>query len=320
MKRERFGPYQLLRLIACGVHTEVYEAQNTITRARVAVKIVDEWVSRAAGFRERTQYNALTVAPVRDPHLVPISDVGQMDGHVYVETALIDGMDLEAILARDGPLSPARAVAIVDQTASALDAMHMAGLVSRNVAPSNILLTTDDYAHLLGLEIGPYDDNDPDPLEPPFRKCLAYYALERFISDAKTSSVDVYALTCVLYECLTGHWPYPGHDVERQVMGHMHQFPPKPSGVRAVPIGFDEVIARGMAKKPEERYASAGDLARAAREALATPVAVAPFTVPGIPAPPVCVVCERPLVDDPTKTIPDSMMCATCIDGRTNPL
>lgn len=297
MKPERFGPYRLLRLIARGA-TEVYEAQNTTTQARVAVKIVNEWVSRAAGFRERTQHNAFLVARVRDPHLVPIGDVGEIEGHVYVETALIGGRDLEAILARDAALSPARVVAIVGQTASALDAMHTAGLVSRNVTPGNILVTPDDSAYLLGLEIGPYDDNNPDPLEPLFRECFAYWAPERFTGYEVTPSADVYALTCVLYECLTGHWPYPGSTVERQVGGHIIGPPPKPSGVRLLPTGFDEVIARGMAKRPEDRYATAGDLARAAADALATPMGAEPLMVPLIP---VCVECGGPLVDDPRR-------------------
>ncbi len=329
MIRERFGPYRLVRLLSRGDTADVYEAAPTISPYRLAVKIFYESVSQDSSFCKRVQRNAPVVARVVEPHLVPIHNVGVIDGRLYVEMRLIDGTDLTATLAQCGRLSPARAVAIVGQVASALDAMHTVGVVSRKVAPEKILVTPGDFAYLLADATGPYVDNDPDR-NPGFSEILACLAPDCFTSEDAGASADVYALTCVLYECLTGSRPYRESTIMGQAMGHLTVPPPKPTDLNpTVPAGFDAVIARGMAKKPDDRYASAGDLAGAARDALATPVRQptkrrlaatvpiysAPVTPPIAPMVPACLMCGGPLVDDPNKTTPGNRICAGASTG-----
>ena len=267
----QFGPYLLKRLIGRGGMGEVYEAQDTVHDRSVALKLVLQSLSGDREFRERLQREARIAGRLQEPHVVPIHHCGEIDGQWYVDMRLIDGTDLHALLTRYGPLPPRRAVAIVRQIASALDAAHAAGVIHRDVKPENVLITGDDFAYLvdfglanaatelrmtqLGTAVGTW----------------AYMAPERFDNTEATYRGDIYALACVLYEALTGSRPFPAESVGAVINAHMNASIPRPSELRpGIPAGFDEVIARGMAKTPEDRYASAGDLALAAQNALST--------------------------------------------------
>ena len=166
-------------------------------------------------------------------------------------------------------MTPARAVAIVRQIASALDAAHESGVTHRDVKPENILITRDDFAYLVDFGIANAATDEKLTELGTAVGTYAYMAPERFTNDEVTYRADVYALTCVLHECLTGSQPFPGDSVSVVITAHLMQPIPRPSEERpGIPAAFDEVVARGMAKKPEERYASAGDLALAANDAL----------------------------------------------------
>ncbi|MDT5091634.1 MAG: hypothetical protein QOH60_997, partial [Mycobacterium sp.] len=170
------------------------------------------------------------------------------------------------------PPSTAFAVSVVEQVASALDAAHAAGLIHRDVKPSNILITPNDFVYLIdfGLARGAGDvglTTAGNTLG-----TLAYMAPERFDGGKADFRSDIYALTCVLYEILTGTRPYPSDSLEQQIAGHMAKPPPRPSLLNPRLAAFDDVIAKGMAKKPEKRYQSAGELAAAARRAMKAPV------------------------------------------------
>jgi serine/threonine-protein kinase len=157
----------------------------------------------------------------------------------------------------------------VRQIASALDAAHEAGVMHRDVKPENIILTRDDFAYLVDFGIANAVTDEKLTELGTAVGTYAYMAPERFTNDEVTYRADVYALACVLHECLTGGQPYPGDSVSVVITSHLMQPIPKPSEVRpGIPTAFDAVIARGMAKKPEERFVSAGDLAIAANEAL----------------------------------------------------
>ncbi len=269
----RFGPYRLLRLLGRGGMGEVYEAEDTRKRRVVALKLISQHFSDSPVFRARMQREADAAGRLTEPHVVPIHDYGEIDGQFYVEMRLIDGTDLATLLKRSGPLSPPRAVAIVSQIAAALDAAHATGVTHRDVKPENILITGQDFAYLVdfgiaraaadpaltqtGLAMGTYN----------------YMAPERFSGNEVTYPADIYSLACVLAECLTGAPPYRANSVERAVAAHLTEPAPRPSQLRpgSVPVAFDQVIATGMAKNPEERYRTAGDLAAAARDALTTP-------------------------------------------------
>lgn len=264
-----FGRYRLRRLIGRGGMGEVYEAEDTEKDRIVALKLLPEGVSHDPVFRKRLQREAHSAGRLQEPHVVPIHDYGEIDGVLYVDMRMINGADLRKILKSYGPMTPARAVAIVRQIASALDAAHESGIMHRDVKPENILITRDDFAYLVDFGIANAASDEKLTELGTAVGTYAYMAPERFTSDEVTYRADVYALTCVLHECLTGSQPYPGDSVSMVITAHLMQPIPAPSRTRpGIPSAFDGVVSRGMAKKPAERFASAGDLAAAATDAL----------------------------------------------------
>jgi serine/threonine protein kinase, bacterial len=268
-----FGPYRLLRLIGRGGMGEVYEAEDTRKRRVVALKLISPQFSGNPMFRTRMQREADAAGRLTEPHVVPIHDYGEINGQLYLDMRLIEGTDLSAMVKRSGPLSPPRAVAIVRQVAAALDAAHAAGVTHRDVKPENILITGDDFAYLVDFGIA-RAATDPGLTQTGMAMgTYNYMAPERFTRDEVTYRSDIYSLACVLGECLTGSPPYRTESVERLIAAHLMEPAPRPSQLRpgAVPAALDQVVAKGMAKDPEERYRSAGDLANAAHDALTAP-------------------------------------------------
>src|SRR6478672_5373517 len=265
----RIGRYHLMRLLGKGGMGEVYEAEDTVKDRIVALKLLPEAVSHDPVFRKRLQREAHSAGRLQEPHVVPIHDYGEVDGLLYVDMRMIDGTDLRKMLKRFGPMTPARAVAIVRQIASALDAAHESGVMHRDVKPENILITRDDFAYLVDFGIANAATDEKLTELGTAVGTYAYMAPERFTNDEVTYRADVYALACVLHECLTGSQPFPADSVSVVITSHLMQPTPRPSVIRpGIPAAFDQVIARGMAKKPAERYASAGAMAMAATQAL----------------------------------------------------
>lgn len=264
-----FGHYRLLRLIGKGGMGEVYEAQDTVKDRIVALKLLPEGVSHDSVFRKRLQREAHSAGRLQEPHVVPIHDYGEIDGVLYVDMRMINGSDLRKVLKNFGPMTPARAVAIVRQVASAIDAAHESGIMHRDVKPENILITRDDFAYLVDFGIANAATDEKLTELGTAVGTYAYMAPERFTGDEVTYRADIYALACVLYECISGSQPYGGDSVSVVITAHLMQPIPRPSVERpGIPDAFDHVIARGMAKKPDERFATAGDLATAATDAL----------------------------------------------------
>jgi serine/threonine protein kinase, bacterial len=266
----QFGPYRLMRLLGRGGMGEVYEAEDTRKRRVVALKLISGQFSGDPTFRARMQREADAAGRLTEPHVVPIHDYGEIDGQLYLDMRLIEGTDLSTTLRRTGPMSPARAVAIVRQIASALDAAHAAGVTHRDVKPENILIAGEDFAYLVDFGIARAATDPGLTQTGTAMGTYKYMAPERFTADEVTYRSDVYALACVLDECLTGLPPYEADSIERLVAAHLMEPPPRPSELRPgmVPAALDEVIAKGMAKNPVERYRSAGALANAALDAL----------------------------------------------------
>jgi serine/threonine-protein kinase len=251
---------------------EVYEAEHTVKGWSVALKLMSESVSNDPVFRERMKREARITGRLQEPHVVPVHDYGEIDGRMFLEMRLIEGTDLDTLLKRFGALAPPRAVAVITQIASALDAAHAAGVTHRDVKPPNILVTRDDFAYLVDFGIASAKTDEKLTQLGTAVGTWKYMAPERFTDGEVDYRADIYSLACVLYECLTGSPPYPSDSAGVLVSAHMMDPIPQPSTKRSgVPGAFDGVIARGMAKKPQDRYASAGDLARAAHEALTNP-------------------------------------------------
>ena len=272
MKGTPFGRYELIELLGRGGMGEVWRAFDTGTQRVVALKLLPPQLAADPVFEQRFRREAYAAAGLNEPHVVPIHNFGEIDGRLYVDMRLIDGQDLEHILAR-GPLDPVRAVRIIEQISSALNAAHRVGLVHRDVKPSNILLAEDDFAYLIDFGIARGAGETGLTATGNVVGTWPYMAPERFTTGQTDTRSDIYALACVLYECLTSSRPFPGDSVEQQIAGHLTTPPPRPSITRpGVSPQLDAVIATGMAKDPHERYGTTVELARAARTALTAPI------------------------------------------------
>src|ERR1700739_158645 len=264
----QFGPYQLKRLIGAGGFGEVYEAEDTVKDRTVALKLLPEALSKDDVFRKRMQREAHAAGRLQEPHVVPIHDYGEIDGVLFVDMRLINGVDLHTLLAQGG-LAHARAVALVRQVAAALDAAHEVGVLHRDVKPENILITRDDFAYLVDFGLATAPSEERLTQIGTMVGTFSYMAPERFRNKESTNRSDTYSLACVLYECVTGSRPYQADSLSSLITSHLTAPIPRPSQIRpGVPIGLDHVIARGMAKQPEDRYGTTGDLAVAALDAL----------------------------------------------------
>ncbi|WP_373281175.1 serine/threonine-protein kinase PknD [Nocardia araoensis] len=264
---EVFGRYRLLSLLGQGGMGQVWRAHDSLTNRVVALKVLPERFADDEQLRERFRRECRAVAQLTEPHVIPIHDFGDIDGRLYLNMRLIEGTDLRTLIAREGALSPRRAVAIIAQVAGALQAAHDAGLVHRDVKPTNILLGADEFASLIDFGIAHAADDRTLTATGETIGTAAYMAPEEIGAEVKADArVDVYALTCVLYECLTGRPPFASELGMQGVMAHhLHTPPPRPSVTTpGVPAAFDAVIAKGMAKNPRDRYRTVRELAAAA--------------------------------------------------------
>jgi serine/threonine kinase PknH len=269
-----FGRYRLVELLGAGGMGEVWRAQDTETDRVVAIKLLPQSLSADEEFQQRFRREAHAAASLNNPHVIPIHHYGEIDGQLYVDMRLIEGRDLQTVLA-EGPLDPERAVRIVEQVARALHAAHKVGLIHRDIKPSNVLIDADDFAYLIDFGIARTADETRMTKSGNMLGTFAYIAPERLDPQAdEDARVDIYSLACVLYEALTGDPPFPGSTTAHLITAHLNTPPPRPSISRPdVPAQVDNVIATGMAKDPNRRYATTIELANAAREAITDPIA-----------------------------------------------
>ncbi len=266
---EKFGPYQLQGLVGRGGMGEVFRAFDTLKQRTVAVKRLSSHLASDVEFQARFRRESEVAARLREAHVIPIHDYGEIDGQMYIDMRLVDGADVDTLVAREGALQAERAVRIVAQVASALDAAHEDDLVHRDVKPSNILLTDDDFAYLVDFGIAAPMSGARLTVTGTALGTMAYMAPELFDgAHQRDKRVDVYSLACVLYKLLTGRRPFEADGLMAMMYAHVNGTPPPPSRVARVSPAFDEVLAKGMAKNPDERYQRAGDLADGARRAL----------------------------------------------------
>ncbi len=295
-----FGRYRLVELLGRGGMGEVWRAYDTAMDRVVALKVLLANVADDPVYVERFRREAHAAAGLDEPHVVPIYDSGEIDGQLFVTMRLIKGRDLQTMLA-EGPLEPARAIRIIEQIASALHAAHEIGLIHRDVKPSNILVAEDDFAYLIDFGIARVVGDTGLTSTGAAIGTWAYMSPERLNTGHADARADIYALACVLFEALTGRRPYPGDTLEQQIVGHLTTPPPRPSALQpGVPQPLDAVIAKGMAKDPDQRYATTVELAHAARDATTVPLPRPEATVPAHPpAQP-----DQPIHDRDTQLAP----------------
>ena len=281
-----FGRYRLVELLGRGGMGEVWRAYDIDTKRMVAIKVLPAHLADDNEFVQRFRREAEAAAQLNSPHVVPIHNYGEIDGRLYVDMRLIEGRDLQTVLA-DGPLEPGRAVRIVEGVALALHAAHQIGLVHRDVKPSNILLDRNDFAYLIDFGIARAADQTRMTATGGVIGTYAYMAPERWddIGVVEDARVDIYALACVFYECLTGQTPFPADTMPRLMRAHLDRPPPRPSITDPnIPKQADHVIATGMAKDPNQRYATTIELANAARDAITGRITRTTPSPPTLPA------------------------------------
>ena len=265
--------YRIESLLGWGGMSVVYLAEDLRLKRRVALKLLAAGLAEDESFRDRFLRESELAASIDHPNIVPIYEAGATEDLLFIAMRYVEGRDLKERLQR-GPLDPTDAIGIVAQVGSALDAAHVRGLVHRDVKPSNVLLDTgarpdgSDHVYLadFGLtrrvseEAGIGDDGH-------LMGTIDYVAPEQIAGEEIDGRADVYSLGCVLYECLVGQPPFRSDSEIAVVFAHLETEPPPPSAGRPeLPAALDAVIARALAKDPEERYSSCRELARAALE------------------------------------------------------
>ncbi len=263
-----FGKYRIVDMLGKGGMGEVYEAFDTEKNRTVALKILAAQHADDDQFRARFLRESHAAAILQEPHVVPIHDWGEIDGNLYIDMRLIQGPTLHELI-KSQPLEPHKAVSIIQQIAAALDAAHAARLLHRDVKPQNIIVTPAEFAYLVDFGIAEAQGDTHLTMAGTQIGSFSYMAPERFDDAPCSPASDVYSLACVLYESVTGETPFASTSQQHVIAAHIAKPPPRASSVNPqLSLAFDDVIARGMAKDPDDRYGSAGALGRAALRSL----------------------------------------------------
>jgi predicted Ser/Thr protein kinase len=267
------GGYRIEQQIGQGGMGIVYRVTNLALGRVYALKVLAPQLAEDEQFRRRFQREMRIAASIDHPNVVGIHYAGEQDGFLFLAMDYVHGEDLRRLLLRDGALDPSRAVGILAQVGFALDAAHAKGLVHRDIKPANMLLTMRDgeeRAYLTDFGLAKRSSTMAElTVAGSVVGTADYMAPEQVSGDPTDARTDVYALGCVFFEMLTGKVPYDRETTLATMFAHVHDPPPalEPPLLDAYPE-FTPVIQQAMAKKPDERYLSAGDLARDATAAL----------------------------------------------------
>ncbi|MDP9234771.1 MAG: family 43 glycosylhydrolase [Actinomycetota bacterium] len=267
--------YKLEALVGRGGMSVVYRAQHKHLDRKVALKLLAPELSQDERFRKRFVRESRLAASLEHPNIIPIYDAGEAQGLLYIAMRFVEGCTLGEFLERRGPLLSPVMLYVIDQIAEALDVAHSAGLVHRDVKPENVLVTEDHgelehvYLSDFGLTKRPNIDGTTKSGE--LMGTVGYVAPEQIEGKPLDGRADIYSLGCVLYQCLTGCRPFDLDSDVAILWAHLNQPPPRVTDRRSeLPRAMNEVVAKAMAKTPEQRYGTARALAMATRSALGT--------------------------------------------------
>ncbi|MFE3002668.1 protein kinase [Nocardia sp. NPDC059246] len=271
---EVFAGYQILRKLGAGGMGAVYQARDRDLPRFVALKLLT-LPGGESQHRVRFRREADTVARLQHPNIVTVYARGEEDDRLWISMTFVDGTDVARAL-RPGAMHPARAVRIIAETAAALDHAHDTGILHRDVKPANILLSDGRPERALLTDFGIAKTLDESRQLTQRGEILAsfqYAAPERLTRPGEADRrADVYSLGCTLYHMLTGQPPYPGQNVGQIIYGHAYEAVPVPSERNpGLPRGFDELIARAMAKDPGRRFTTCTQMAWSAQQILRQP-------------------------------------------------
>ncbi|MFI5300290.1 MAG: serine/threonine-protein kinase, partial [Polyangiales bacterium] len=266
------GPYELVRVIGSGGMGIVYEARHRALGRRVAVKVLHARVETAASGEiasARFLREGRAAAQVRHPNVVDVFDFGVQDGVPYLAMELVDGETLAQLLSREGPLPLPRVAELLLPIIAAVAELHVAGVVHRDLKPANILLARERgvvVPKVADFGLSRIDDGSPAlTASNVVVGTYAYMSPEQArASKDTTERSDQYALGVVLYECATGGRPFTGGAPYELLHAIVHETLAPPSSRRpGLPLTFDAMVLRAMARDPADRFAAVDELGEA---------------------------------------------------------
>ena len=272
-----FASYRIQGVLGRGGMSVVFRADNLRLGNEIALKVLSAELSENDAFRERFVRESRLAASINHPNIIPIYDAGEEDGLLYIAMRYVAGSDLKSMIRQEGPISLRRAADIISQVARGLSVAHERGLVHRDIKPANILTEraggtgeTVDHAYLADFGLMKHQVSRSGLTDTgQFLGTVDYVAPEQVEGRQTDHRADVYSLGCVLYESLTGSVPYPRDSDVAVLFAHVQDVVPRITDLRPdLPPAIDEIAARAMAKRPEHRYGSAGDLSRELSEAV----------------------------------------------------
>jgi serine/threonine protein kinase len=265
------GGYRIVEPLGQGATSVVYLAEHVRLGRPAALKLLTPALGEA-DFRDRFLRESQLAASLDHPNIVPVYDAGEDGGLLYIAMAAVDGRDLKTLLAEEGPLHLRRALRIVGQVGAALDAAHGRGLVHRDVKPANILVAADDRTYLSDFGVVKELASNGSTRTGGFIGTIEYSAPEQIEGRAVDARTDVYALACVLYECLAGEAPFHRASEVAVLNAHLHASPPRLTRTAPdAPSAVEPVIAKALSKSPLDRYGTCGEFIAALRTAAAEP-------------------------------------------------
>src|SRR5262245_25731493 len=270
--------YRITSVLGRGATSIVYRALELRLEREVALKLLSPELSEDRSFRKRFERESKAAAWLQHPNIVPVHAAGEVEGKLYIAMRLIEGSDLKALLQKEERLSAERALATCAQLANALDAAHASGLLHRDVKPSNVLIEQDadgdEHVYLADFGLAKTLGSGTRMTETGrLLGTIDYMAPEQIRGQQLDGRADLYSLGCLLYECLVGEPPFARRSDVATIYAHLHEPPPAASDPKPVlPQAIDAVLARALAKQPEERYPAGTEFVEEARVALGLPV------------------------------------------------
>ncbi len=260
---DTLGGFRIDDVIGIGGMAIVYRAEQISLGRPVALKVLSTKLTSDGVFRERFRREGTHAATLEHPNIVPVYDSGEQDGLLYLAMRLVEGTNLAELIQTRG-LTADQTIEILRPIASALDNAHAAGLIHRDVKPQNILITAQGHPYLADFGVAKGSNTDGLTATGGFVGSVNYASPEQIRGLTLTPASDVYALTAVLYQCLTGCVPYPRETDAGIMHAHLTEPPPTLPALTGADSDFHTVFARGMAKDPGARYGHAGDMVNAA--------------------------------------------------------